>query len=144
MIQDYEWEWWSFDLWYLWLWCTTGLKYLHSARILHRDIKPGNLLVNSNCLLKVFFHIYFTSMLTNCCRACCWSWLCSVHHLLAEVCCCYSFVCLRCCWLGISECIRPVKNCVMRCWRGYLSGAKYKWFVYGQADTTATHCLWLH
>jgi len=30
-----------------------GLKFLHTAQVVHRDMKPRNLLVNSNCDLKI-------------------------------------------------------------------------------------------
>ena len=35
------------------------------------------------------------------------------------------------------------KNWAVRCWRGYLSGARCR-LAYGLADATATHCLLLH
>jgi len=46
------------------------------------------------------------------------------------------------CWLGGRKGIRPVKNWVVGCWHGYLSGAKCR-LAYGPADATATHCLLL-
>ena len=47
------------------------------------------------------------------------------------------------CWLGGRKGIRPVKNRVVGCWRGYLSGTRCR-LAYGPADATATHCLLLH
>jgi serine/threonine protein kinase len=30
-----------------------GLKYVHSAKVFHRDLKPKNILANSDCKLKI-------------------------------------------------------------------------------------------
>ena len=46
------------------------------------------------------------------------------------------------CWLGGRKGIRSVKNWVVGCWRGYLSGVMCR-FAYGPADATATHFLLL-
>ncbi len=36
-----------------------GLLYSHSAYVLDRDLKPGNLLVNADCELKVLVVVFF-------------------------------------------------------------------------------------
>ena len=46
------------------------------------------------------------------------------------------------CWLGGRKGIRTVKNRVVGCWRGCLSGARCR-LAYSPADATATHCLLL-
>ena len=51
------------------------------------------------------------------------------------------------CWFGIRKSIQPVKNWVLRCWCGYLCGARCRLFAYGPADATAIpkpHHLLLH
>jgi len=47
------------------------------------------------------------------------------------------------CWLGGRKGILPVKNWVVGCWHGYLSGVRCR-LAYGPADATATHCLLLN
>jgi len=46
------------------------------------------------------------------------------------------------CWLGGRKGIRPVKNRVVGCWCGYLSGTRCR-LAYGPAGATAAHCLLL-
>jgi len=52
-----------------------------------------------------------------------------------------AFSALMLLWGG-REGIWPVKNWVVQCWHGYLTGARCR-LAYGSADATATHCLLL-
>ena len=43
------------------------------------------------------------------------------------------------CWLGVRKSIRPVKNLVMKCWFGYLPGARCRLVaLYGPVDAIAS------
>jgi len=58
------------------------------------------------------------------------AWSCCWQHPIA-----FSALALL---VGHQEEHLTFKNWVMRCWRGYLSGARCEWFAYGPADATAT------
>jgi len=32
-----------------------GILFLHSANIVHRDIKPSNILINEDCIVKIWY-----------------------------------------------------------------------------------------
>jgi len=69
------------------------------------------------------------------------------HRIQQEVstyCAFIAFMCLQCFDAGFGgrKGIRPVKNSVVGCWRGYVSGVRCR-LAYGPADATATHCLLL-
>jgi serine/threonine protein kinase len=33
--------------------CLCALNFIHSTKIVHRDIKPGNILIDDNCNIKI-------------------------------------------------------------------------------------------
>ena len=55
---------------------------------------------------------------------------------------CFKSVCIFSYLAAYRKGIRPVKNWVGRCWRGYLSEVRCR-LAYGPADATATHCVLL-
>jgi len=66
--------------------------------------------------------------------------LCNCRHDITTTYYCILPSVLWHCWLGGRKGIRPVKNWVVGCWCGYLSGASCR-LAYGPADANATHCL---
>ena len=93
--------------------------------------------------LSVWLCIYVSGLwCVSMCRLWCVTVCQSVGVMVHVSVCMYLPSVLWRCWLGGKKGIQSVKNRVVGCWRGYLSGARCR-LAYGPADATATHCLLL-
>ena len=41
------------EIWYIFYQCMSGLTYLHKTNVIHRDIKPDNIFMNKNKIIKI-------------------------------------------------------------------------------------------
>ena len=113
------------------------------------DLLGQRSIVNKSVCLPAYLQNYMSSL----CQIFC---ACYLHHVCIDRSSICSFIwvwrrfplkpfvpsVLWRCWLGGRNGIRPVKNWVVKCWHGYLSGARCR-LAYGPADVTATHYLLL-
>ena len=88
------------------------------------------------CLIR--YYLCFSLSVSLVLFSCCLLLLLYIYYVMQYV---MSSMLWRC-WLGSWKGIWPVKNWVVGCWRGYLSGTRCR-LAYGPADATATHCLLL-
>merc|ERR1719155_398186 len=69
-----------------------GMKYIHSAQVIHRDLKPRNLLVNSNCDLKIcdfgLARVNFTEMEFRLAHMT--EYICTRWYRAPEILCCWT------------------------------------------------------
>ena len=115
-----------------------SLQHLHAIWCWHKSLTNSML-----CWLTLWHRMYVY---------CCADWLCVLPWGFHQCCRVYwtaiknstgiiqlllAFSALTL-LVGRQERHPACKNWVMRYWRGYLSGVRWKWFAYGPADATAT------
>ena len=121
---------------------------VHCTGYLDNVHRTGNTLVVLHCV-DLSQHGQLTPLLFSCTNLSARTWFLLSSLSTTTISWKYYFIVLLIaplvrwrCWLGGRKGIRSVKNWVVMCWRGYLSGARCR-LAYGTTDATATHCLLL-
>ena len=119
----------------------TVLSYLHMLRTwyyLHLMLCTGVADPCCNRMISLTHRAHSSKPISHCCMANMADRRMDGHGTISQT---LPSVLWRC-WLGGNKGIRSVKNWVVGCWHGYLSGTRCR-LAYGPADATATHCLLL-